>query len=182
MTTEANSRVIGKDRMVVKRDLTEEDRTRREALVGRSYDTQREVEEGFQAFSTYAAPRVRRAFDPSYEAKGLEGEGVLTLAQARGMNDDLSARRMLRAATVTQIKLQRRLDLDASVNGYEYVVADVELVANDDTLEVSYVDERTGEELDRRAMTEAERQLALAGTAAPAPKSKGSNRAPATTH
>lgn len=178
MTKEANSRVIGRDRKVVKRALDEEAVARKSALVATSYDTQRELEEGFQAFAKYAQPRVRRTLDPSYEAEELAGEAKLTIEQARAMNDDLEARRKLRGAAVAQIKAQRRLDLDAAVNGYEYSVADVELVANDDKLEVAYVDERTGEELDRRAMTDAERQLALAGTDTPS----NSKRAPATTH
>lgn len=179
-TNESKSRVIGKDRKVIRRELDEDDQGRRRSLVGVSFETQREVEEQFQAFSKYAGPRIRRTLDPSYEAEGLEGETELDHEQARALNDDVEARRKLKGAAVAQLKAQRRLDLDAAVNGYEYVVCDVELVADDDKLEVAFIEEKTGAEVDRRAMTSAERQLALAGTDAPS-KSK-SNRAPATAH
>lgn len=180
MTDEANSRVIGRDRYVARKVLDEDERQRRRGLVGRSYETQREVEEAFVAFDKYAAPRIRRAMDPGYENDELAGEVELDLEEARALNDDLAARRKLKGAAVSQLKAQRRVDLDAAVNGYEYAVVEVELVADDDKLEVAFVDCRTGEEVDRRAMTDSERQLSLAGTSSnDTPSNK---RAPATAH
>ena len=99
---ESKSRVIGKDRKVARSVLGDEERQMKRAIVGRSYETQREVEETFQAFAKYAAPRVRRTLDPGYENDKLQGEAKLSIEEARALNDDLRGRRKLTGAAVAR--------------------------------------------------------------------------------
>lgn len=174
-----SGRVIGRERKVVRRTLDDDDKGAKRAIVGRSYESQRELEDDFTAFDKWASPRVRRVLDPGYENDKLKGEAEMSLEQARALDDEVRARRKLKGAAVAQLKAERRLALDAAVNGYEYVVADCDMVADDEALEIAFVDRKTGLEVDRRAMTDGERQTSLAGVGANADSGKG---APATAH
>src|SRR5574341_345442 len=153
--------VIGHETRVVRRELGEEEIYQLETQRRAGYLDERAAKSTFRAFKEFARPRVDAAFEPPIgvepEDEDLDESGTLSLdderfmESARALNDDLEHRRKVTAAKVALIKAERRLLLDE---------IDVEIDTERPT-EVRIVDSSTGEVIDTRASTDAERQMAF---------------------
>jgi hypothetical protein len=164
--------VIGHETIVRRRDLDGDEVESRKAKLRSGYLEERQEKGTFKAFRDFAKPRVDAAFDP--KEADLDDESTTVslddgedLEEARGLNDAIEYRKKLAGARVATIKAERRLLLDAIANGYEYVATECEITADNERLEVRYIDPETSEVLDTRAMTDAERQLSLPGDELP---------------
>lgn len=164
--------VIGREERIVRRDLDDDEVAERVRTIRKLHTQKREAEAAFTAFRKFAAPRIRKTFDPDYDAKDLDAVDDLELAEAHGLRHQLVLKRKLKTAQVAALRAEmEHLEATAAL-GAEFLRVDVELLADVDKLEVIYVNPATGEEVDRRAMTPDERQEALPGT-------EGATRAPA---
>lgn len=160
---------------ILRRELTENDISTREAALERTFTDQREIQAEFTAFRKWAEPRIRRAFDPNYENAKLDGEAELTIEEAFALQNELDRRRVGKTTRVAQLKAERAALIAAIASEVEYRVVEVDAIANYDTLTVAFVVPDTGEVVDQRGMTEAERQQTLGADFIPA-----SSGAPAT--
>lgn len=156
------SEVLGREYRVVKRELAEEDIEDCKRRMAKAHERKREVEAEFTGFRKWAAPRIRRAVDPDYEPPStLEGEPVLSVAEAHGLRVELLRRGRHKGAAVAAIRADLEAAEHAAATGVEYRRVECELVAHEDRLEIAYVDVETGEVVDTRAMTASERQMVL---------------------
>lgn len=170
--------VIGREFRVVKRELLDtevEDRKRKLAAL---HERKRAVEAEFTSFRKWAVPRIRRAIDPDYAApKDLEGERVLSIAEAHGLRIELQRRGRHKGATIGAIKADMEALEHGAATGVEYRRTECELVADVEALTVKYVDVETGEVVDERGMTADERQTVLPGTEPEKPNGKSRKKA-----
>lgn len=156
------SEILRREDRWVRRDLDDTDIARLEVERKRARDDRAEAKETVRAFAAWAKPKIEAAFD-RHETDD-EGQPALSIGEARALNDELDLRKRIAAGRIAQMKANERRLLDAIANGYEYRRVECEVLADPDKPEVIFVDAATGEEIDRRAMTEAERQQALPGT------------------
>lgn len=161
--------VIGREQRIVRRDLDDEDVEVMRGKMRRTYAAQREAQSAFTGFAKWAEPRVRAALDPDYKNDAVEDEEPLDEGAARALHDEIEHRRRLKSSTVNAIKAERRLLMDAIANGYEHRVIECERRANVERLQVEVIDPTTSEVIDCRAMTAAERQMALPTESSGAP-------------
>lgn len=164
--------VIGHETRVVRRELSEDEIEKLETQRRAGYLDERAAKSTFRAFRDFAKPRVEAAFEPPIdvdpEDEDLDESGTLSIdderfmESARALNDDLEHRRKVTAAKVALIKAERRLLLDAIANRYRYEVVEVDVeIDTERPTEVRIVDSSTGEVIDTRASTDAERQMAF---------------------
>jgi hypothetical protein len=158
---------LGKETRIVRRELDEDEIEKLEAKLGRTYETQRQEQANFTSFRKWAEPRARRALDPDYESKEGQGEATLSIADARALMRELELRRAMKSARITAIKAERKLLLDQIAEAFEHRVVECDLIADPEKFHVNAVDPETGEVIDSRAMTGAERQMMLPGDELP---------------
>lgn len=160
---------------VLRRTLDDNELATRTAALERTYADQREIEAEFTSFRKFAEPRIRRAYDPEYENKGLDDEESLTIEEAHALDSELTRRRVYKATSIARLKAERSKIIASIASGAEYRIVKVDAVADYDKLTVKFVVADTGEVVDERGMTEAERQQTLGDDFIPT-----SNGAPAT--
>ena len=170
------SEKIGEEYRVARHELSEAEVEEKRREIAGLYERKREAESSFTSFKRWASPRIRKAFDPDYESKELAGVAPLTATEAHGLRQELHLRQGQRNARVGSIKADLAAFEHAVANGYEYRRIECDLLADVDKAEVAYVCKRTGQEVDRRAMTGDERQLHLPETSG-GPKKKRKNGA-----
>ena len=145
---------------IICRELDDNDLTTIADRIGRTFTDQREVEASFKQYRKWAEPRIRRALDPDYESDA-DDEAELSVDEAVALQVDLDLRRVEKTASVAKLKAYRnRLKL-AHAMRREYRAVEVDAVADPERLTIIYVVAATGEVVDQRGMTEAERQQAL---------------------
>lgn len=155
------SEILRREDRWVRRDLDETSTAVLEVEMRRARADIEEAKAELKLFADWAEPKVKAALDG--KDTDAEGAPAVSLEEARALNDALATRKRIAAGRIAQLKANERRLLDAIANGYEYRRVECEVLADPDKPEVIFVDIQTGEEIDRRAMTDEERQQALPG-------------------